>query len=84
MWSISHRPVAVGPRTPFAPLDLVGSEAEEVVAMFYGRLVEVLLDWLETRRFPREELRVRTAIAAIFAVVGLVLVIALIIHAQGG
>jgi hypothetical protein len=52
--------------------------------MFYGRLIDVLLKWLETGRFPREELRVRPAIAAIFAVVILVLATALVLHACGG
>jgi hypothetical protein len=52
--------------------------------MFYARLLEVLADWLRTGHFPREELRVRPAIAVPFAVIVLILAIALLIHAQGG
>lgn len=46
--------------------------------MFYARLIEVLLDWLETGRFSREEFRVHPVLAATFAVVALVLAIALL------
>ena len=52
--------------------------------MFYGRLIDVLLEWLETGRFPRQELRVRPVIAVAFTVVILVLVSALALHACGG
>lgn len=51
--------------------------------MFYGRLIEVLADWFATGRFPRDELRVRPAIAVPFATVVLVLAIALLLRALG-
>jgi hypothetical protein len=51
--------------------------------MLYTRLIEVLSEWLETGRFPREELRLHPALAKTFAVVILVLAIALLDRALG-
>jgi len=49
--------------------------------MFMARLSAVLREWLMTGRFPREEFRMRPAIAWPFAIVVLFLVVALLDHA---
>lgn len=50
--------------------------------MFYARLMDVLLDWLKTGRFPREELRVRPILAVPFFAIVLTLAIAVLLHAR--
>lgn len=46
--------------------------------MVLARLTKVLLEWLETGRFPREEFRVHPSLLILFAAVVVLLAIALL------
>jgi hypothetical protein len=52
--------------------------------MFYGRLNELLVEWMSTGRFPREELRVRPLFAIAFAITVLGLAAAFVAHQLSG
>jgi hypothetical protein len=66
-----------------AHLQRASGGADVLPQMVLARLTKVLLQWLETGRFPREEFRIHPALLILFAAIVLLMAAAVLERALG-